>query len=147
MTTSGILLIAMLSALSPDGKVPGHSGLLKAPCIECHTHLPFAGRTATLHEDVGETCGTCHQTHHGTNAMRSHPVNTVPSMRPPRDMLLDDRGRITCITCHVFHGESRDAAGNKQFYLRRSRGIVFCHSCHKNFPGGKQKLKYPSVPR
>jgi len=147
MTTSLLLLIAALSAFSPDGKVLGHSGPLKVPCIECHTHLPFAGSTATLHDDVGETCGTCHQTHHGTDAMRSHPVNTVPSMRVPRDMPLDGRGRMTCITCHAFHGVYRDDAGNKQFYLKRSGGIVFCHSCHKNFPGEKHKPKYPSVPR
>jgi len=139
MTTSIILLIVMLSAFSPDGKELAHNGTLTVPCIECHVHLPFAGSTTTLHNDVGKVCNTCHQQHHGADAMRSHPVDSVPSMRIPRDMPLDDRGRLTCITCHAFHGEYQDDDGNKRFYLKRSSGSVFCFSCHKALPGAAGK--------
>jgi ribosomal protein L34E len=135
MTTSTIILAVVLSAVSPNGTDGAHNGPLKVPCIECHTHLPFPESTLSLRSDLGAVCGTCHQHYHGTDAMRSHPVNLVPSMRVPPDMLLDNEGRIACITCHAFHGEYRDEKGDKRFYLRRSPGKSFCFSCHKKLPG------------
>ena len=62
-------------------------------------------------------------------------MNQVPSMKIPPDMLLNDQGRIVCITCHAFHGEFRDEDGNKKYYLRRTPGKTFCFSCHKKIPG------------
>jgi hypothetical protein len=131
MTTSAIILAVVLSALSPGGKDDAHNGLLKTPCVECHTRLPFAAGAPSLRNETGDVCRTCHQRPHGADAMRSHPVDPVPTMRIPPDMLLDSRGRVACITCHAFHGEYRDKDGNKRFYLRRSPGKAFCYSCHK----------------
>ena len=131
MTASVIILAALFTALSPAGKDAAHDGLLKVPCIECHKHLPLAGTTAPLRDEASDVCVTCHQRHHGTDEMRSHPVNRVPSMQVPPDMVLDSKGRMACVTCHNFHGEYRDENGNKRFYLRRSPGKTFCYSCHK----------------
>ena len=139
MTVTVIILIATLSSVSPGGKDPGHNGPLNVACIECHTRLPFLGGAPPLRSNVGDLCVKCHQRTHGIDAMRSHPVSIVPSMRVPPDMLLDNRGRIGCVTCHAFHGEYRDENGNKRFYLRRSPGKVFCYSCHKKLPGRQSR--------
>ncbi len=135
MITSSLILSLLLAASSPEGKAAAHKGLLQVACIECHTHLPFPGSRLALRKDIGGVCSTCHPRHHGTDSMRSHPVNLTPSLTVPPDMLLDGRGKIGCITCHAFHGEYRDDDGNKRFYLRRTAGKTFCYSCHKKLPG------------
>ncbi len=135
MTLSVIILIAAFSAVNPGNIDLGHNSVLNVACIECHTRLSFSGEKPPLRGDVGEVCVKCHEEPHGIPDLRSHPMCIVPSMRVPPDMLLDSRGRIGCITCHDFHGEYRDESGNKRFYLRRSRGKVFCYSCHKKLPG------------
>lgn len=134
MITYGIILAAVLAAASPNNNDAGHD-MQKIRCSECHYHLPFTGGDPTLRNEVSDTCVACHQRHHGTDKMRSHPVNAVPSMTIPPDMLLDAQGRITCITCHAFHGEYRDEHNEKRYYLRRTRGKTFCFSCHKTLPG------------
>lgn len=139
MITVGIILAAVLAAVAPSGKGVAHNGLLEVPCIECHTHLPFPESTLSLRDDIGAVCGGCHQQGHAARAMRAHPVSLVPSMRVPPDMLLDNKGRIACITCHAFHGEYLDERGNKLFYLRRSPGKSICFSCHTILPGMTEK--------
>jgi Doubled CXXCH motif (Paired_CXXCH_1) len=135
MIAYGVFLIAMVAAFSPGGTDTGHKGLLKLPCVECHIHLPFSGSGAALRSGVKDVCTTCHKRLHGADMLWAHPVNAVPSMPVPKDMLLDEQGRITCITCHAFHGVYRDEDGNKRFYLRRTPGRTFCFSCHKKLPG------------
>ena len=137
MTVSVIILAVALSAITPGERELGHNGPLKTACIECHTRLPLLGGAPPLRSDVGDVCVKCHQHNHDIDDMRAHPVSVVPSMRVPPDMLLDNKRRIGCITCHAFHGEYRDEGGNKRFYLRRSPGKAFCYSCHKKLPGRK----------
>jgi predicted CXXCH cytochrome family protein len=131
MTASSIILAAALFAVSPDSGNIAHNSPLMTPCIECHTRLPFSGGAPPLRSEVDGICITCHLKHHGVDAIWSHPVDIVPSMRIPPDMVLDKRRRVVCVTCHAFHGEYRDESGNKRFYLRRSPGKAFCYSCHK----------------
>ena len=130
MITS-VFILAALAALSPAGGDTGHDGPLRAACVECHTRLPFSIGAPSLRDDVGDVCGRCHELHQGAGPMRFHLVNPGPGMRIPRDMILDGKGRIACITCHAFHGEYRDEAGKKRFYLRRTPGRTFCYSCHE----------------
>ncbi len=137
MTASGVILAVMLTALSQPVKDAAHQGLLKVPCVECHTRLPFSGRASLLRSEVGDVCGSCHERHHGVDKILSHPVNVAPSMRIPPDMILGADGKVVCITCHAFHGEYRDQDGTKRFYLRRTPGKIFCFSCHKKMPGGR----------
>jgi len=139
MIAYGVFLISLVAALSPGVTDTGHEGLQKLPCVECHIHLPFSGSRAILRSGVGNVCTTCHKQHHGGDKMRSHPVDGVPTMSIPRDMILDDHGRIGCITCHAFHGVYRDEDGRKRFYLRRTPGKTFCFSCHKKMPGVSDK--------
>ena len=37
-------------------------------------------------------------------------------------MLLDNQGRIVCITCHVYHGEYRDDKGKQELLLTKDPG-------------------------
>jgi len=131
MTAFSIILASALFAFSPDSRDAAHNGPLMTPCIECHTRLPFSGGAPPLRNEVDGICVACHLKHHGVDAIWSHPMDIAPSMRVPPDMILDNRGRVVCVTCHAFHGEYRDENGNKRFYLRRSPGKAFCYSCHK----------------
>jgi ribosomal protein L34E len=135
MITSSLILIAVLGAFSPNGQDTAHNGPLKISCVDCHTRLPLANNTPSLRAEVKDVCASCHKAYHGADAVRSHPLNVVPSLSVPSDMLLDDQGRIVCITCHAFHGEYRDEEGGKLYYLRRSPGKTLCYSCHKKLPG------------
>lgn len=135
MTLTAVIVAAALAAFSSNGMDDPHSGLRNVSCIECHERLPFAaGAPPRLREEVGTLCGTCHKQHHGANALKSHPVNRVPTMPVPPDMILDRQGRIVCVTCHAFHGAYLNQDGSKQFYLRRSPGKTFCFSCHRSRP-------------
>jgi hypothetical protein len=135
MITYSIILATVLAAASPNNNDVGHNSIQDMPCIECHEHLPFTKGDQALRKEVGDSCVACHPRHHGTDKMRSHPVNALPSMSIPPDMRLDAQGRITCITCHAFHGEYQDEKNEKRQYLRRTRGKIFCFSCHKTLPG------------
>jgi hypothetical protein len=139
MIISAIILAIALSASPSDDRDNPHNGPLKVACIECHVHLPFAGSTLSLRDEIGAVCETCHERHHGIDKMRSHPVNLVPAIKVPPDMLLDNQGRIVCITCHVFHGAYRDEDGKRTYYLRRTPGKIFCFSCHKTLPGTSRR--------
>ncbi len=140
MIASTLILAAVLAANSPAGTDTAHDGILNVPCVECHAHLPFSKGVPSLRTDVSDVCSNrCHQKSHGTDAMRSHPINVVPSMRIPPDMMQNGQNKIVCVTCHTFHGEYRDESGNKQYYLRRPRGKAFCYSCHKMLPGPQQR--------
>ena len=131
MTSSAIILAALLTALSPAAKDVAHQGLLDVRCLDCHKNLPLADAKPALRDEASDVCTTCHQRHHGSESIRSHPVNEVPSMKVPPDMVLDSNGVMVCVTCHDFHGEYKDEKGNKQYYLRRTPGKTFCYSCHK----------------
>jgi hypothetical protein len=140
MISAGVILALALAASSPDVESVAHSGPLKVACIECHTHLPFKGSAPVLRNEVGQVCNTCHLRHHGTDTRRSHPVSRqVSAIKVPPDMLLDNQGRIVCITCHAFHGEYRDEDGKRTYFLRRTAGKIFCFSCHKTLPGMSKK--------
>ncbi len=139
MIISSIILAAFLAAPSANIDDAGHDGLQKIHCGECHKHLPFTSGDPALRDEVSGPCVACHQRHHGTDIMRSHPITAPAPMRIPPDMLLDSQGRITCITCHAFHGEYRDENNEKRYYLRRTGGKTFCFSCHKSLPGNAHK--------
>jgi len=123
-----MILVALVS-FSSGTQGSAHDGPIAVRCIECHTRLPLSGVAAPLRLETGDICLGCHGRYHG-DELGSHPVNRIPSMRVPSDMLLDENGKMACITCHNFHGEYLDDTGEKLYYLRRSPGRDFCFSCH-----------------
>ena len=126
MTRLLLLLVLLLICLSPSVLYAVHEAAEGIKCLDCHVRMPLDARRAGLfNEGISAACHRCHKGY-----AHSHPVNVVPSMQIPRDMPLDIKGRLTCITCHAFHSGYVDAEGRKLFFLRRQKGETFCHSCH-----------------
>ncbi len=122
-------LIALLPALclSPSALYAVHEVAGGIKCLDCHVGVPLdASRACSFNAGTSDTCRVCHKGH-----IHDHPCNVVPSMQIPRDMPLDIKGRLTCITCHSFHTGYVDAEGGRAFFLRRERGKTFCYGCHK----------------
>jgi predicted CXXCH cytochrome family protein len=73
-----------------------------------------------------ESCRPCHGDFFGS---MSHPVDIVPGegMEVSSELPLLEDGRISCMTCHVFHG------GNDHYRLRFSSKKELCHACHDEY--------------
>ncbi len=136
---SFLLILALLlagpvfAAAVADG--PGRRDA--ARCLDCHVNLPLETSRLVFHETAAEVCGGCHTVFpcgpgHDQGAGFLHPVGIVPRLAVPADMPLDRKGRISCITCHPYHGLHDEGAGQQgRGILRRPQGAAFCYSCHK----------------
>ena len=75
--------------------------------------------------DVSRSCAACHE----FPANSSHPVGVAPTFRVPTDFPVDQRGRVTCLTCHDVPQESGSAS--RAYFLRRDvEGTAYCAACH-----------------
>jgi len=126
-----LVLVTVAFALSSPEAHAVHQVAGKVPCLDCHAWLPLNDDRPPFREGIGPKCVGCHRDYHGKAERLSHPVNVLPSMAVPRDMPLDAKGRIICVTCHRFHTGYKDSDGKKLFFLRRSIGKALCYSCHK----------------
>ena len=129
---SFVWLIAM-----PVFAYPVHDDNSDTRCLDCHVSLPFEGIELAFHEDTSDICSKCHNrfscvVSHGTQGL-PHPINIQPTMIIPEDMVLDVKGQVSCITCHVFHEGKKTVEDMNLFYLRRPPGMRFCYACHKKF--------------
>lgn len=96
-------------------------------CLKCHEE-PYE-RPGDLAVSVSRICRDCH-----ARLMRasSHPVDIKPErVEVPSDLPLRN-GKLTCVTCHDFHGPDKIAYGMKSYLLRRPATELrfFCSSCH-----------------
>ena len=126
-----LAIITCALAIPSSDAYAVHQVAGKVSCLDCHAWLPFTDGALYFQEEVETICIGCHSVYHGRAGSVSHPVNPYPSMAVPRDMPLDAKGKIICVTCHRFHTGYKDADGKKLFFLRRSAGKPFCYSCHK----------------
>lgn len=96
-------------------------------CRSCHKAVVLQ-RRGSMQKTIGEMCTACHR-HAGQS---SHPVDMKPSFALPADMPLDERGLMTCATCHDPHRRYLNAlTGEKPLYLRRDGPRKkFCLACH-----------------
>ena len=102
----------------------------KIRCLDCHVVMPANDVEMEFYDDIPLICAKCHGLYPckaGNKKGFSHPSEVIPSMKIPRDMVLDRLHRLTCITCHVYHD-------SVPFMLRRQPGVTFCYSCHKKLP-------------
>ncbi len=105
-------------------------------CLDCHYSLPFDRHKLSYTENVDQICRTCHpkfpcdEGNISTNFI--HPNNVVPLMKVPNDMPLDIKGKLSCITCHLYHAESWNAGSTTSYLLRRSTIKKLCLACHEN---------------
>lgn len=124
-------------------------------CPKCHL---YAGGKPVRDRFTGDSTGHCLGCHSKEGLGRSHPIGARPrdrsrAMRVPAAFVLDEGGRMTCLTCHSAHGpyvatvraypnqraENPDAPRGtplyyKTNYVRRSdpgKGYaVLCDECH-----------------
>jgi hypothetical protein len=109
----------------------------KIRCLDCHVVLPSEDAELSFYDDIPLICANCHGLYPckaGNKEGFSHPNAVIPSMKIPRDMVLDRLHRLTCITCHVFHDSIRPQADMPPFKLRRQPRVTFCYSCHEKLP-------------
>lgn len=109
----------------------------KVRCLDCHVVLPFEDAELIFYEDIPLICAKCHGLYPcraGNEDGFSHPTEVLPTIKIPRDMVLDRLGRLTCITCHMYHDGVRPQADMPPFMLRRQPGVTFCYSCHQRLP-------------
>lgn len=100
-------------------------------CSDCHYRLPFPKAGLSFNEGIADICSRCHLSHHGKNLKNSHIVSGRPSMPVPKDLPLDIKNNLSCITCHTFHVGHNLKEGSRKSFLRREKGKTFCYSCHK----------------
>jgi predicted CXXCH cytochrome family protein len=118
-----VLAVALLTALIHSQTTDPHN----SACLSCHRSQPKPGASEVV-RDIDRVCIDCH----ARSESNSHPVGMVPSMKVPEDMHLDDRGRMTCATCHDIHQQGASGHARYPALLRRSQiGRPFCVACHR----------------
>jgi predicted CXXCH cytochrome family protein len=107
-------------------------------CIQCHVSMPVDGAKKETPmrfvDNINRLCYRCHT----QDIQLSHPVGMRPSMRVPADMPLDEKGEVTCATCHNIHQSRENILTDKTYLLRRNTiGKTFCIACHAQDEGKK----------
>lgn len=114
--------------LLADTAVRAQSSHLELACQDCHAMTAslqpgseMARFARTLRESQERLCGRCHK----GAVEASHPSGFTPARALPSEFPLDWRGKMTCSTCHDFHGGQTKkrplAADDKDL----------CLSCHE----------------
>jgi hypothetical protein len=122
-------------------------------CLWCHLDktaeeppehsLARAGKfTARFRLDMDKVCLSCHG-----QSKNEHPIGVIPTTSVPGDLPLNDRGEMSCLTCHAAHAPQysdrnwvsvsfmdrviRRSRLKRTFYLRRNnvQGDL-CFACH-----------------
>jgi predicted CXXCH cytochrome family protein len=103
-----------------------HFPVEEGNCLLCHGHHNGIDRS-NLKGAVSDLCTTCHDK---DSMIIPHPTDVIPTDKTliPKDsqMKLDEKGMVTCVTCHNQHGS--DLA----FFLKESmEDGAMCYKCHK----------------
>ncbi|MBI5017003.1 MAG: hypothetical protein HZB55_16150 [Deltaproteobacteria bacterium] len=89
------------TAAAPRGALDPHAFLSdRRHCMDCHADPPRKGVRPRFKKDVVALCLDCHRE---KDLTALHPVDVRPGSKVPRDLPLDERGAITCATCHNPH--------------------------------------------
>lgn len=96
-------------------------------CRSCHKSVGLQMR-GSMQKPIGEICIACHR----LAEQSSHPVDFKPSFALPAGLPLDERGFMTCATCHDPHRQYENPlTREKTLYLRRDGSRkMFCLVCH-----------------
>lgn len=102
-------------------------------CNHCHVLVPGQGRVLQgniFRKNIDDLCQECHAASLEDNI--NHRVGIRPSMKVPRDLHLNEKGEISCITCHDPHTEYISSkTGNRTWFLRRQMlKRELCLACH-----------------
>jgi predicted CXXCH cytochrome family protein len=122
-----------VGALKAGAEVPSHMQVKERGQPAKDGGRGAAQQRSRFHADLAgsyftnyESCRPCHTDFFGP---MSHPVDIVPGvgMEVSPDLPLLEDGRISCMTCHVFHG------GNDHYRLRFPTKQELCHACHDEY--------------
>jgi predicted CXXCH cytochrome family protein len=135
MRLSGIISAAMLLAVAPAAAVADRSphDFQKIGCAHCHVTIPGQGRTFqrnVFRKNIDDLCQECHAASLEDNL--NHRVGIRPSMKVPDDLHLNEKGELSCVTCHDPHAEFVSSkTGNRTWFLRRQMlKRELCLACH-----------------
>jgi predicted CXXCH cytochrome family protein len=117
--------VALLPASEP--REPHDFRAYGMDCRSCHKSVGLK-TSGNMAKSIREICHGCHS----LDGLLSHPVDFKPVKLPPADLPLDEKGMMTCATCHDPHKTYRNATtGKKTMYLRRDGPQkIFCMACH-----------------
>lgn len=118
---SAILIAGSLQAIS-EARAADHGAHAGIPCADCHLAgvMTTPANAAEMPASQERLCGRCHR----GAVEAAHPTGFTPARPVPAGFPLDERGRMTCTTCHTGH---LGASGS----LRTAQtGEAFCLSCH-----------------
>ena len=135
MRLSGILSAAILLAAAPAAAVADRNphDFQKIGCTHCHVTVPGQGRVLqrnVFRKNIDDLCQECHAASLEDNL--NHRVGIRPSMKVPEDLHLNERGELSCVTCHDPHAEYFSAkTGGRTWFLRRQMlKRELCLACH-----------------
>jgi predicted CXXCH cytochrome family protein len=105
----------------------------KIGCTHCHVLVPGQGRPlqrGVFRKNIDDLCQECHAAALEDNL--NHRVGIRPSMQVPDDLHLNEKGELSCITCHDPHTEYLNAkTGDRTWFLRRRMlKRELCLACH-----------------
>ena len=133
-------LLALLAAAAVLAAQPGLAAGEANPhdfqrigCTHCHLLVPGQGRPlqrGVFRRNIDDLCQECHAAALEDNL--NHRVGIRPSMKVPEDLRLNERGELSCITCHDPHADYLGGtSGNRTWFLRRKMlKRELCLACH-----------------
>ena len=128
-----VLLILMPQICPAESSTEDNPHHFQAPCGNCHkladtTDTVENKTVGPLYREINQACQSgCHD----IDSPLSHPVGIKNNGYVPPDMPLDDKGWITCLTCH----DELNKLNSFPAYLRKASGRELCASCHQNTGG------------
>jgi predicted CXXCH cytochrome family protein len=136
MRPLGVLAAALLlAAAAPAPAAPPRNPheFQKIGCTHCHVVVPGEGRVLqrnVFRKNIDDLCQECHAASLEDNL--NHRVGVRPSMKVPDDLHLNERGELSCVTCHDPHTEYISSrTGNRTWFLRRQMlKRELCLACH-----------------
>lgn len=135
MRAPALFAAAVLLVASPAAGAPERNPheFEKIGCTHCHLAVPGQGRVLqrnVFRKNIDDLCQECHAASLEDNI--NHRVGIRPSMKVPEDLHLNEKGEISCITCHDPHAEYVSTrTGNRTWFLRRQMlKRELCLACH-----------------
>lgn len=135
MRAPALFVAAVLFVASPAAGAPARNPHMfeKVGCTHCHLTVPGQGRVLqrnVFRKNIDDLCQECHAASLEDNI--NHRVGIRPSMKVPDDLHLNEKGEISCITCHDPHAEYVSSkTGNRTWFLRRQMlKRELCLACH-----------------
>jgi predicted CXXCH cytochrome family protein len=130
---AAVLVIALASGPAATAPAGNPHEFQRIGCTHCHVLVPGQGRVLqrnVFRKNIDDLCQECHAAALEDNL--NHRVGIRPSMKVPEDLHLNEKGEMSCVTCHDPHAEYISSkTGNRTWFLRRQMlKRELCLACH-----------------